>query len=304
MGFEAKGIVPAMITPLTADEKVNERALRALIRHLIDGGVHAIFPVGTTGEFYGLSADEKREVFEISRDETAGRVPVYGGTGAITTRECIRLVQIAEQSGLDAVSILTPMFISPTQKELIEHYRRIAAETSLPIVLYNNAPKTGITITPATVAELSQVENIVGIKDSSGDFTLTAEYIRLTRGTGFSVLAGRDTLIHACLAYGGNGAIAACANVAPRLVADIYDRYVAGDVAGSLEAQFTLAPLRLAFTLGSFPTVIKESLELQGIEAGPCMGPISPMSAEERAQLRKILTGMGVLERGGHGNAV
>ncbi len=304
MGFEAKGIVPAMITPLTSDEKINEKALRALIRHLINGGVHAIFPVGTTGEFYGLSADEKQEVFEISRDETAGRVPVYGGTGAITTRECIRLVRIAEKSGLDAVSILTPMFISPTQKELIEHYKRIAAETSLPILLYNNAPKTGITITPATAVELSQVENIVGIKDSSGDFTLTAEYIRLTRGTGFSVLAGRDTLIHACLAYGGSGAIAACANVAPRLVADIYDRYVAGDVAGSLEAQFTLAPLRLAFTLGSFPTVIKESLELQGIEAGPCMGPVSPMSTEERAQLRTILSEMGVLEKNGQGNSV
>jgi 4-hydroxy-tetrahydrodipicolinate synthase len=296
MSFEAKGIIPAMITPLTKDEKINEKALRKLINFLIEGGVHAIFPVGTTGEFYGLSPEEKREIFEISLDETAGRVPVYGGTGGITTKECIQLTRIAEEVGLDAVSVLTPMFISPTQKELIDHYRKIAAETSLPILLYNNLPKTGVTIAPATVEELAEVENIAGVKDSSGDFTLTAEYIRRTRGRTFSVVAGRDTLIHACLCYGGSGAIAACANVAPRLVADIYDKYVAGDVAGSLEAQFTLAPLRLAFTLGSFPTVIKESLELLGIEAGPCMGPIGPMSAEEKAQLKRILSDMGVLE--------
>ena len=295
MRFEAKGIIPAMITPLTADERVNERALRKLIRHMIDGGVHAIFPVGTTGEFYGLRLEEKREIFEIAHDEAGGRVPVYGGTGAITTRECVQLARVAEDAGLDAISILTPMFISPSQKELAVHYRRIAGETSLPILLYNNVPKTGVTITPSTALELSRIENIVGIKDSSGDFTLTAEYIRATKGTEFSVLAGRDTLIHACLCYGGSGAIAACANVAPRLVSDIYDKYVAGDISGSLEAQFRLAPLRHAFALGSFPTVIKESLELLGIEAGPCLGPISPMSPDEKAQLRLVLAEMGVL---------
>jgi len=295
MGYQVKGIIPAMITPLTKEEKVNEKALRKLINHLIDGGVHAIFPVGTTGEFYGLTLEEKRDIFAISIDETAGRVPVYGGTGGITTKECIELARLAEDVGVDAISILTPFFISPNQAELIKHYKAIAAETSLPIMLYNNLPKTGVTITAATIDVLSEVSNIVAIKDSSGDFTLTAEYIRRTRDREFAVLAGRDTLIHACLCYGGGGAIAACANVAPRLVADIYDRYVAGDVAGSLEAQFQLAPLRHAFTLGSFPTVIKESLELQGIEAGPCMGPIGPMTQEEKAQLKKVLSEMGVL---------
>ena len=295
MKFEPKGIIPAMITPLSADETVNETALRALINHLIAGGVHAVFAVGTTGEFYGLTEDEKRVVFEITVDETAGRVPVYAGTSGITTRECIRVARLAEKAGVDALSVLTPMFISPNQRELTEHYRKVAAETSLPVVLYNNVPKTGVTITPDTVAELAEVENIVGIKDSSGDFTLTAEYIRRTRGTGFGVLAGRDTLIHACMCYGGSGAIAACANVAPRLVADIYDLYVAGDITGSLDAQFRLAPLRLAFTLGSFPAVIKEALEMQGIEAGPCMSPVGRMSDAERAQLRAVLDEMGVL---------
>ena len=295
MRFKATGIIPAMITPLSAGERVNEKAMRALVNHLIDGGIHGIFPVGTTGEFYGLSLEEKRAVFELVVDEVDGRVPVYGGAGAITTRECIQLVQIAEKAGIDAISILTPMFISPTQEELVGHYSRIAAETSLPILLYNNVPKTGVTISPATVVELSAVPNIVGVKDSSGDFTLTAEYIRLTRDADFSVLAGRDTLIHACLCHGGTGAIAACANVAPRLVVDIYEKYMAGDVAGSLEAQFTLAPLRLAFTLGSFPTVIKEALQFQGIDAGPCMGPVGTMTSEAKAELRRILVQLGVI---------
>jgi len=296
MAFIPKGIIPAMVTPLTKDGKVNEKALRKFADYLIEGGSHGLFVVGTTGEFYGLSPEEKKELFEITVDQARGRVPVYAGTGAITTREVIQLTRYAEEAKVDAVSVLTPMFISPSQKELIEHYTAIAASTRLPVLLYNNPPKTGVNLAAATVAKLADVPNIAGIKDSSGDFTLTGEYIRLTRGKDFHVLLGRDTLIHAGLCYGGKGSIAACANVAPRLVADIYDKYVAGDIKGSLEAQFKLAPLRIAFNLGTFPAVIKEGLELLGIDAGACMAPVGPMSADEKHQLRKILTEMGLLK--------
>jgi 4-hydroxy-tetrahydrodipicolinate synthase len=296
MEFVPKGILPAVITPLTGDGKVNEKALRKLINFLIDGGSHGIFMVGTTGEFYGLTMEEKKEVALITVDEVKGKVPVYLGAGAITTRESVALVQMAETCKVDALSVLTPMFISPSQKEIQQHYKTIAANTSLPILLYNNLPKTGVTITPDTAEKLSEIDNIVGIKDSSGDFTLTGEYIRRARGKKFHVLAGRDTLIHACLCYGGTGGIAACANVAPRLCADIYDKYVAGDIKGSLDAQFRLAPLRIAFTLGTFPTVIKEALEMIGIEAGACMPPVGPMTDGEREQLRKVLLEMGVLK--------
>ncbi len=296
MGFKPFGIVPAMVTPLTPEGRINERALRRFTDYLIQGGSHGLFVVGTTGEFYGLSPEEKRDLFQITVDQVKGRVPVYAGTGAITTREVIQLTRLAEDAGADAVSVLTPMFISPSQKELIRHYTAIAESTRLPVLLYNNPPKTGVNLAAATVAKLAEVPNIVGIKDSSGDFTLTGEYIRLTRGTDFHVLLGRDTLIYAGLCYGATGSIAACANVAPRLVADIYDKYVAGDLKGALEAQFTLAPLRIAFTLGSFPAVIKESLELLGIDAGACMEPVGPMSADEKQQLMKILREMGLLK--------
>ena len=295
MSFVPRGIVPAMITPLTPDGKVNEKVLRKFIDYLIDGGSHGLFVVGTTGEFYGLSPEEKRDLYAVTVDQTKGRVPVYAGTGAITTREVVLLNQYAEEAKVDAVSVLTPMFISPSQKELMDHYASIAASTGLPVLLYNNPPKTGVNLTAATVRKLADIPNIVGIKDSSGDFTLTAEYIRLTRGKDFHVLMGRDTLIYAALCYGGAGSIASCGNVAPRLVADIYDKFMAGDLRGALEAQFTLAPLRIAFNLGTFPAVIKESLTLLGIDAGPCMGPVGDMSPEERQELRKILTGMGLL---------
>lgn len=296
MNFTPKGIIPALITPLTKEGKINEKALRKLLNHVIDNGVHTVFVAGTTGEFYGLTPIEKRELFEITVDEVRGRVPVYAGTGAITTKDCIEITKIAEECKVDAVSVLTPMFISPNQKEIYDHYKKIAANTSLPVLLYNNQPKTGVTITAATVAKLADIDNIVGVKDSTGDMTLTGEYIRLTKGKKFSVLMGRDTMIHAALCYGATGSIAACANVAPRLCADIYDKYVAGDIKGSLEAQYLLAPLRIAFGLGSFPTVIKEALELLGIEAGPCMAPVGPMSVEEKEQLRKVLVQMNLLK--------
>ena len=296
MNFAPKGIIPALITPLTRNGKVNEKALRKLLNFVIDGGVHGVFVVGTTGEFYGLTHEEKREIMNITMDEVKGRVPVYAGTGAITTKECIQLTRIAEECKVDAVSVLTPMFISPNQNEIYEHYKAIAESTNLPILLYNNLPKTGVTVTAATVEKLADIDNIVGVKDSTGDMTLTGEYIRRTKGKNFHVLMGRDTMIHAALCYGAKGSIASCANIAPRICADIYDKYVAGDVKGSLEAQYRLAPLRIAFSLGSFPTVIKEGLELLGIEAGPCMAPVGPMTAEEKGQLKKVLIQMGLLK--------
>lgn len=296
MSFIPKGIIPALVTPLTGDEKFNEKALRKLLNYTIEGGVHGVFVVGTTGEFYGLTPEEKREIFQVTMDEVKGRVPVYVGTGAVTTRESVQITQIAEECAVDAVSVLTPMFISPNQKELYNHYKTIAENTSLPVILYNNLPKTGVTITAVTVAKLAQIKNIVGVKDSTGDMTLTGEYIRLTQGMDFSVLMGRDTMIHAALCYGATGSIASCANVAPRICADIYDKFIAGDLQGSLEAQYKLAPLRIAFNLGSFPTVIKESLELLGIEAGPCLAPIGPMTAGEKEQLKNVLIQMELLK--------
>jgi 4-hydroxy-tetrahydrodipicolinate synthase len=184
-GFKPKGIIPAVITPLTREGKLNEKVLRQLLNYLIEGGVHGLFVVGTTGEFYGFTPEEKREIYKITVDEVLGRVPVYAGTNGITTRETVMLTQIAEECKVDAVSVLTPMFVSPSQDQLISHYHTIAENTGLPVILYNNPPKTSVSLTPGTVAKLAEIPNIVGIKDSSGEMTLTAEYIRLTQHLGF-----------------------------------------------------------------------------------------------------------------------
>jgi 4-hydroxy-tetrahydrodipicolinate synthase len=294
--FKPHGIIPAMITPLTKEGKFNEPATRKLIDYLIDNGVHGLFVVGTTGEFYGFSKEEKRYIFQVAMDQAKGRVPIYAGTNAITTRETVELTQMAEECKVDCVSILTPMFIAPDQDQLFQHYKTVAENTSLPIVIYNNPPKTGVNMAAPTIAKLADIPNIIAAKESSGDMTLVGEYIRLTQGKDFSVMVGRDTMIYSSLVYGATGAIASCANVAPRLCADIYDKYQAGDYEGALKAQFQLAPLRIAFKYGAFPAVIKESLEMMGIEAGPCMLPCGPLRDDERAGLRKVLIEMGLIQ--------
>jgi len=294
MNFEPKGIIPAMVTPLTSDGKVNAEALRKLTDYLIEGGVHGLFPVGSQGEFYALTFEEKKKVVEVVVEETRGRVPIYVGTGAITTREAVALTKMAEAAGADAVSVITPYFIRPNESELLEFYTAIAKATRLPVLLYNNPGRTGVNLSTDFVVRASKVENIVGIKDSSGDLTLTAEYIRRTSEK-FSVLAGRDTLIYGTLCYGGKGAIAACANVAPKLIVEIYEAFMAGDMKRALSAQFRLAPLRLAFDLGTFPVVIKEALNLMGIDAGVGVPPVGGMDPKAKADLKEVLKSMNLL---------
>lgn len=294
MSFTPKGIISAMVTPIDEKGKVNEVVLRKLVDYLIEGGVHGLFPVGSQGEFYALEKEEKKIIIEIVLDQAKGKVPVYAGTGAITTKETIALTKMAEDIGADAVSIITPFFISPSQDELYDHYLSIAGSTRLPVLLYNNPGRTGVNLSAALVVRLSKVDNIVGIKDSSGDMTLIAEYIRKTDDD-FSVLAGRDTLIYGTLLYGGKGAIAATANVAPKLVSEIYEAYIRGDINRAKQAQAKLALLRSAFSLGSFPVVIKEALKLIGIDVGDAKAPISPLSKDKKEILKNILKELNVL---------
>jgi len=292
--FQPYGIIPALVTPVDENQDLNEAALRRLVNFIIQGGVHGLFATGSQGEFWAFNAEEKRRIWETVKEEAAGRVPVYAGTAAITTREAIALTQTAENIGVDAVSILTPFFVAPSQQELYAHYAAIAEATSLPILLYANPARTGVPLKPETLARLAEIPNVVGIKDSSGDLSLTAEYIRVTPDD-FAVLMGRDTLILAGLLYGAKGAIAATGNVAPALVAGIYERFKAGDMGGARHAQEALAPLRHAFSWGTFPVVIKEALDLMGMEAGPSLAPVGPLSPEQRERLRGVLRDMSVI---------
>jgi 4-hydroxy-tetrahydrodipicolinate synthase len=285
---EIQGIIPAMVTPLDDQEELDESRLRRLVDFLIEAGVHGLFPIGSQGEFYAFSPEEKRRVWEIVVEQAAGRVPVYAGTGAITTRQVIELNNIAEQAGVDAVSVLSPFFISPTEAELYDHYVAIAEATSLPVLLYNNPGRTGVKLSVGLVARLGQHPNIVGIKDSSGDLTLTIEMVHQTAND-FAVLMGRDSLIYAGLQHGIKGAIAATANVVPTLVVEIYQAFLEGDLARSRAAQEKLLPLRLAFELGTFPVVVKDAMNMIGVPVGPARRPLQSLTGDATDKLRDVL---------------
>lgn len=292
------GIIPAVITPMTEDEELDEKGMERLIAHLIEAGVDGIFTVGTAGEFWALSAEEKQRIYQCTVSCAKGKVPVYLGTGANTTREAVRLAELAQQAGADCLSVLTPTFIAPSDEELFRHYRSIARAVDLPVLLYTNPDRTGVNISADLAVRLAEeVENIAGIKDSSGDLGLTAEYLRRTPDD-FHVLMGRDTLIYAGLAQGAAGAIAASANIAPELSVGIFENFVWGDMNKSLDFQQRLAPLRLAFKLGTFPAMLKAGAELLGLPAGPPRAPVSRLSAAQRQQLRDLLVQMGKIEAG------
>lgn len=297
MAFKPHGIVVPIVTPVKQDGSFDEAAYRDLIEYLAQNGIHGVFPFGTTGEFYAHDLGFYREVLAVTKDAVHGRMDIYAGANDITTRGAAKIAKAVEEvGGIDALSVLTPMFVSQTQYEVYEYYREIASETNLPIIIYNNRPKTNVTVEPATVAKLAQIDNIIGVKDSTGDMTNTEEYLRLTRGMdNFHVMMGRDTLIYAALCYGASGAIASCANVAPKIAVDIYEKFRAGDAAGALDAQFRFAALRIATNMGTFPVVLKEALKLIGHDCGDCVKPIQPLNDEQRAKLKTVLKDMRLL---------
>ena len=235
---QIKRIIPPVITPMNLeDESVNIPELCNQVERQIAGGVHGIFPFGTNGEGYILSLKEKEEILEAVVDQVKGRIPVYAGTGCISTRDTVYLSKRAEEMGADALSIITPSFAAASQKELYDHYCEIARHVNIPIVLYNIPARTGNKLLPETVAKLARdVDVIMGAKDSSGDLDNLKAYIDLTRDAGkdFAVLAGNDGNILPCLKAGGAGGIAGCANVYPHVLASIYDLFQAGRLEDSL----------------------------------------------------------------------
>jgi 4-hydroxy-tetrahydrodipicolinate synthase len=203
---------------------------------------------------------------------------------------------MAEKEGVAGVSVITPYFLKPTQAELFDHFRRVAESTPLPVVLYNN-PATcgGLSIEPETVAKLAEVPNIVGIKDSSGDLQNTIEIIRQTPRDKFSVLNGRDTLIHAALQAGAQGAIPASCNIAPELCVGIYESFVKGDAEAARGFQSRLHGVRMAMSLGTGNSAVKEAMALLGRSAGPMRSPVLPFGDAQKAKLRAILEKAGLL---------
>jgi 4-hydroxy-tetrahydrodipicolinate synthase len=293
--MQIRGIIPPVATPMQANEDLDLPRLRWFLDQLISAGVHGVFVLGTNSEFYALDEREKQEVIATTVAHVNRRVPVFAGTGAETTREAVRLTRMAGREGVDGVSVITPYFISPTQQEIRDHYRRIAESTDLPVVLYNNPSTCGGTkIDVDTVARLAEIPNILAMKDSSGDLQNTNECIRAVPDR-FSVLMGRDTLIYPSLIFGARGAVPATGNIAPALLVEIYEAFERGDHAASKAAQLRLNPLRLALSLCTAPGGVKAALELLGKSLGPCRSPVAPLAPEKRAKMREALQLAGLL---------
>jgi 4-hydroxy-tetrahydrodipicolinate synthase len=286
--FKPEGIIPAMITPFHEDETIHEEALRQQVRRFIEAGVDGLFCLGTNGEFFALSFEEKLRVAEIIVEEAAGQLPVYAGTGCTSTWETMALNKQMERIGVSALSVITPFFLTFTQAELTEHYRRVAESTPLPIVLYNIPARTGNSLQAKTVAELSKIPNIVGIKDSSGSFDTILQYISHT-DSDFAVLAGTDSLILPTLMAGGKGAIAATANLLPRVVSDIYQCWKNQQFEQAAAAQNELSGLRNAFGLGTLPSVLKEAMNMAGLAAGQPRMPVRPLSEPGKQELAAVI---------------
>lgn len=284
------GIIVPILTPMDADENVFEPELRRQIERLIAAGVHGIFPFGTNGEGYILSEAEKLRVLEICVDQVAGRVPVYAGTGCVSTRDTIRLSKKACELGADVLSVITPYFAAASQEELYRHYAAVAERVDKPILLYNIPARTGNALAPATVARLAQVEGIVGVKDSSGSFDNILQYIERTRGMDFTVLSGNDSLILWTLLAGGKGGIAGCANVFPENMTAIYERFTAGDMEGARKAQDAIRPFRDCFRFGNPNTIVKMAVALQGYPVGKCRRPFDSLCDEGVAAVKAALT--------------
>lgn len=289
-----RGVIIPMVTPFDEKLEVDIPTLRRLTNYLIEGGVHGIFPCGSTGEFFSLTPDEQGRILGIVVEEAAGRVPVYAGTGAISTKEAIHLTQMAEECGADATLVITPFYLVPSDEELYEHYAAIASSTSLPVILYSNPARTGVKVSVDVIVRLAEIKNFVGIKDSCGDVGITAQYVVDTPDD-FSVLQGRDDLVYPSFSVGAVGAVACTGNVAPKLVVELYEAFVAGDQEKSLAAQRRLTPLRHALGLGTFPVVIKEAMSMIGMPVGSTRLPVAPLVESQKEKLRMILKKMEVL---------
>ncbi|MFQ7237283.1 MAG: 4-hydroxy-tetrahydrodipicolinate synthase, partial [Enterococcus hulanensis] len=282
------GIITAMVTPLS-ENGIDEAATRKLVNKLINDGVHGLFILGTNGEFYALSEEEKLTLVKIVVDEAAGRVPIFAGSGGISTEAVIQLTNQFAELGVDAVSIITPYLIKISDEELIQHYQAIAANTNLPIILYNIPTNTKISISEQVFKELIKIPRIVGIKDSSGQLENIQMYLDLNDRADFSVLVGSDSLILPALQKGADGAVAATSNVLTKTDLGIYQAYLANDLEKAARLQESINDFRRVLKLATVPSVLKYSLGLTGIPVGPPKSPVRGVTPELDTEIRNTL---------------
>jgi 4-hydroxy-tetrahydrodipicolinate synthase len=288
-----KGIMPALVTPFTPDQDVDEEGMRRLIRHVLPH-VNAVVPVGTTGEFVYLSEDEKRRLIDVTVDEVGGRIPVVAGTGCTSTRDTVALTEYARDAGATAALVVAPFYLKPTYNEVYEHYEAVS-KVGLPIILYNIPQTAGTHYRWWTAEGMAYLDNVVGIKDSSGDVPFLTALLEKVKGQ-IAIICGHDEIVMAALAAGADGAILASANLIPDIWQEIYAHTMEGRIHEAQERQRDVQRLvRIVVRCGSTQAV-KEGLRMMGVQVGDSRYPVMPGGAfrrEDAEELRLQLEELG-----------
>jgi len=280
-----EGSMVALVTPFRRG-KVDEKALRKLVKFQIENGTDALVPCGTTGESATLSHAEHRRVIEVVIEAAKGKVPVIAGTGSNSTEEAISLTRHAQQMGADAALLITPYYNRPTQEGLYRHYQAVAKTVDLPIIVYNVPSRTGVNLEPQTMARLSKIENIVALKDAASNLRQTADTIEMCEGR-ISLLSGDDFLLLPMLAIGARGGIAVIANIVPDLMAELWDAWLAGDWARTREIHYRIHPLNRCMYLETNPIPVKWAAYKMGLCADEIRLPLTPLAENFRPQLEQ-----------------
>lgn len=290
--FTGAGV--AIVTPMKENGDVNFEKLGEILEEQIQEGTDSIVICGTTGESSTLTHEEHLETIKYTIDKVNKRIPVIAGTGSNCTETAIYLSTEAEKYGADGVLLVTPYYNKATQKGLIEHYTKIANSIKIPVLLYNVPSRTGINIQPKTVAYLVEhVENIVGIKEASGDIAQVAEMAALTRGK-LDIYSGNDNQIVPLLSLGGKGVISVLSNVAPRFTHDMVAKYLNGDIKESCDMQLDAMPLINALFSEVNPIPVKAAMNLMGMEVGPLRSPLTEMEEANKEKLKEEMVKFGL----------
>ena len=290
--FTGAGV--AIITPFHEDGSINYDQLKKLVDYHCENGTDSIVICGTTGESATMTEEEHLECIKRTIDFTAGRIPVIAGTGSNCTATAVELSREAAKAGADGLLVVTPYYNKATQKGLIEHYKAIAREADAPIIMYSVASRTGCNIEPATVAALvKEVDNIVGVKEASGNISHVAKIMQLTQGD-IDLYSGNDDQIVPILALGGKGVISVLSNVAPRETHEICAKFFAGDIAGSRELQLKAIPLINALFSEVNPIPVKKAVSLMGMEAGGLRMPLTEMEEANAQKLAQAMRAFGI----------
>ncbi|HME73705.1 MAG TPA: 4-hydroxy-tetrahydrodipicolinate synthase [Myxococcota bacterium] len=288
-----QGVLTALVTPFR-DGGVDERALQELVELQIGAGVDGLVPCGSTGEAATLSHAEHRRVIEVVVAAARGRVPVLAGTGSNSTAEALELTRHAKEAGADGAILISPYYNKPTQEGIFAHYVQIAREAAFPLVVYNIPGRTASNILPATMARLADVEQIVGVKEASGDLHQISAVIAECR-EGFCVLSGDDSLTLPVLAVGGCGVICTASNVAPSEMVELVRAFRAGDLARARDAHYRLLPLFDALFAETNPIPVKAALALRGLIRDEIRLPLTPATQPNRGRLQVVLKELGLL---------